>query len=223
MSELCRRAHGSDQDEPAQALSAVVALRSRLEALEREHVRAMLASGSSWKDVAAVLGITRQAAHRRFRDLPQRPRPSEAKTEVDRILVTGDARSLVQAARGEAEAQGSGRVGTEHLLLALAARAPEPVATALWDVGVDEAKLRTMLQPTVVDEGQPAESDDRFTRNAREVLEGALREAVERGEGYIGPEHLLLALLRNPSGGAAQTFESLGVKPRAVVAALSRN
>jgi hypothetical protein len=219
MSELCRRANGDEA--PGDALRAVVSLRNRLDELERRHVGALVSSGASWSEVAAALGISRQAAHRRFRDLPLERAPARAKTQVDRILVTGTARTMVQLAREEASTQGAPLVGTEHLLVALIRNAPESLARTLRSAGIDEDRLRTSLQPTVVDDGQPAQHDARFTRNAREVLEGALREAVDRGEGYIGAEHLLLALLRNPSGGAAQTFDALGVDPQVVFAGLS--
>lgn len=56
-----------------------------------------------------------------------------------------------------------------------------------------------------------------FTEYAREVLERSLGEAVERGDGFIGADHLFLALLRNPAGGAAQTIEALGVEPQAII------
>jgi ATP-dependent Clp protease ATP-binding subunit ClpA len=181
----------------------------------------MLGQGARWPEIGAALGISRQAAHRRFRDTTgTRPR-ARAKAEVDRILVTGEAQTMVQLARREAEAQGAPLVGTEHLLLAIVRNAPEPLSRVLSSSGIDEHNLRTNLQPTVVDDGVPAPRDSRFTRYARDVLEGALREAVERGEGFIGTEHLLLALLRNPSGGAARSLSSLGVDPQVAFASLS--
>jgi hypothetical protein len=217
-SELCRRSHGDGG--PRDALQAIAALRARLDELEREHVAAMVGGGSSWADVAGALGISRQAAHQRFRDLTvQRPPAEESSAEVRSVLVTGAARGTVRMAREEAAAQGSTAVGTEHLLLALTRSAPEPVARVLAEAGIDEHALRSCLQPTIVDgDGRPAGG---FTPHAREVLEGSLREAVERGEGFIAADHLLLALLRNPAGGAAQTLASLGVEPRAIFATLS--
>lgn len=217
MPELCRRAQGEIGS--ADALHAVTGLRARLNDLERRHVGEMLREGATWADIAATLGITRQAAHHRHRHTP-RPKPAEpaATAQVQRVLVTGAARGTVRLAREEAIALGGGAVGTEHLLLALARTAP--IAQALAKAGVDEHSLRTTLQPTIVGSGQPVKTDGGFTRHAREVLEGSLREAVERGEGYISASHLLFALLRNPSGGAAQTLEALGVEPSALLQSL---
>lgn len=230
MSELCHRAQG-DED-PADALQALTALRARLDDLERLHVVDMLQRGASWSEIAQTLGITRQAAHHRYRHLP-RPNSgttaspaspaSPASAEVQRILVTTTARGTVRLAREEAAAQGAEAVGTEHLLLALTLTAPEPVARVLADVGIDEHALRTTLQPTIVDAAGPSPpGGGGFTSYARQVLEGSLREAVERGEGFIGADHLLLALLRNPAGGAAQTLDALGVKPQAIFETLAK-
>jgi hypothetical protein len=220
LSELCRRVQGGD--DPVDALTAVTALRARLEELEREHVADMLASGATWTQVAAPLGITRQAAHHRHRDTPRRqPVTTDPSAEVQRVLVTGVARGTVRLARREAASLGASAVGTEHLLLALTCTAPEPVAQALRRAGIDEHTLRTTLQPTIVQESEKLRQKGGFTRHAREVLEGSLREAVERGDGYIGADHLLLALLRNPAGGAAQTFDALGVEPGEVFATLA--
>ena len=220
ISELCRRAQGENGS--ADALHAITALRVRLDALERRHVSDMLSHGATWADIAQTLGITRQAAHHRHRNVARPPAPAaDASAEVQRVLVTSIARGTVRLAREEATALGAGAVGTEHLLLALTQTAPQPVAHVLAQAGIDEHTLRMTLQPTIVEDGTPQSTDRGFTVHAREVLEGSLREAVERGEGFIGADHLLLALLRNPAGGAAQTLDALAVKPQAIFATLA--
>jgi ClpA/ClpB-like protein len=219
LSELCRRAHG--EEGPAEGLQAISGLRASLDELERQHVGDMLDHGATWAEVADAIGISRQAAHRRFRRPPRRRPTAPPSTEVQQILVTGVARETVRLAREEAAALGAPAVGTEHLLLALARSAPESVARALKSAGIDEEVLRASLQPTIIDDGDPSQAEGTFTRYAREVLERSLGEAVERGEGFIGPDHLLLALVRNPAGGAAQTLEALGVEPLTVLDALA--
>jgi hypothetical protein len=219
MSELCRRAQGDEG--PRDALSAIGALRSRLDELERGHVGGMLEDGATWTEVAGALGISRQAAHSRFRDMRRAPRTQRPSTKVERVLVTGAARGTVRLARREAERLGAPAVGTEHLLLALTHDPPEPIARALRGAGVDVDGLRAMIQPTIVDDGEPAAAKGGFTRYAREVLEGSLREAVERGDGFISADHLLLSLLRNPEGGATRTLDALGVDPNAIRSALA--
>ena len=136
------------------------------------------------------------------------------------MLVTGVARETVRLAREEATAMAAPAVGTEHLLLALCRNAEGPVAKALSGAGIEEATLRDCLQPTIVDDAGPPQVEGVFTRYAREVLEASLGEAIERGDGFIGADHLLLALLRNPAGGAAQTLEALGVDARELLKAV---
>lgn len=218
ISELCRRSHG--EGGPADALHAITALRARLDQLERRHVGELLGAGATWAQVAETLGITRQAAHSRYRHLPRRAAPSASSSEVKKVLVTGDARSVVRLARQEAAAAGAPAVGTEHLLLALTRTAGGRVARALTSVGINEDALRSCLHPTIVADGTLAAINGGFTRYAREVLEGSLREALTRGEGFIGTDHLLLALLRNPAGGAAQTLGALGIDAEVVFATL---
>ncbi|MEA2220996.1 MAG: ATP-dependent Clp protease ATP-binding subunit ClpC [Solirubrobacteraceae bacterium] len=220
LSELCRRSGGGNG--PADALHAITALRARLDELERRNVSAMLSQSATWADIARPLGITRQAAHHRHRNTVRATGPAvPASAEVQRVLVTSAARGTVRLARAEARALGSSAVGTEHLLLALTQTAPEPVAHVLAEAGIDEHALRSTLRPTIVDDGHLQSTEGGFTAHAREVLEGSLREAVERGEGFIAADHLLLALLRNPSGGAAQTLDALAVKPQAIFATLA--
>ena len=222
MSELCQRAQG--EKGPADALQALTALRSRLNDLERRHVGDMLGRGSTWADISQPLGISRQAAHHRHRHVaPAKAPAAAASAEVQRVLVTSIARGTVQLARQEATALGAHAVGTEHLLLALTCTCREPVARVLADAGIDEHALRSTLQPTLVDVEITSPADGGFTAHARQVLEGSLREAVERGEGYIGADHLLLALLRNPAGGAAQTLDALGVEPQAIFTTLANH
>ena len=96
----------------------------------------------------------------------------------------------------------------------------EPVARVLAAAGVDEQALRSRLHPTVIDGGEASVGRGGFTPYAREVLEGSLREAVDRGDGFIAADHLLLALLRNPIGGAARTLDALGVDVEAMIAEL---
>jgi hypothetical protein len=216
LSELCGRSQGDAG--PADGLRAVTALRARLDDLERRHVGDMLGAGATWAEIAATLGVTRQAAHHRHRSVP-RPRASEPapSAEVQRVLVTGAARGTVRLAREDATALGADAVGTEHLLLALTCSAVEPVARVLAEAGVDEATLRSRLHPTVIDGGETPGGRGGFTPYAREVLEGSLREAVDRGDGFIAADHLLLALLRNPVGGAARTLDALGVDVQAII------
>jgi Clp amino terminal domain, pathogenicity island component len=222
--------HAVRASEPAAALRAVTALREELVAFERLQVARMLDAGGSFGAIGQALGISRQAAHRRYRDLvgvelPD-PRPANGAPR-GRILVTSEARAAVNLAREEAAALGAGMVGSEHILLGIIRCDSARAATFLrTEVSLDRA--RASAQPTLVD-GQPrpappapvAPGPQGISAYARAVFEQSLREAVRRGDGYIGVEHLLLASLQDDNGGACRTLDALGVDPAAVREALA--
>ena len=113
---------------------------------------------------------------------------------------------------------GADLVGSEHLLLGVLRSGDHRAVRVLAELGITLDDARIAAQPTLVG-GQPQgepRGKDGISSYARSVLEQSLREAVARGEGYIGVEHLLLALLREDEGGAARTLHELGVDADAV-------
>ena len=102
---------------PETALRALAALRNELDALEPELVARALQAGASWSHIARALGISKQAAHRKFRYLSEEP--PESITVEPKILVTSEARKAIRLARQEAKALGQPVVCTEHILLGI--------------------------------------------------------------------------------------------------------
>lgn len=222
--------HALRAPEPAASLRAVTALREELVAFERLQVARMLDAGGSFGEVGQALGISRQAAHRRYRDLAgvalADPRPAPGAPR-GRILVTSEARAAVNLAREEAGALGAGTVGSEHLLLGIL-RCDEAWMVGVLRTEVSLDRARQCAQPTLVDGRPPpappapvAPGPQGISAYARAVFEQSLREAVRRGDGYIGVEHLLLASLGDPEGGACRTLDALGVDAAAVREALA--
>ena len=213
LGELLRRAVSSD--DPDDALRAITVLRGELDRLERDAVSCARVAGSSWSSIADALSITRQAAQKRHRGAT--PAANAAPAPMRTVLVTSPARMAVRLGRQEARAMGADLVGSEHLLLGILRSGDQRAVKVLEDLGVTLDDARAAAQPTLVG-GQPAEPPpkDGMSSYARSVLEQSLREAVARGEGYIGVEHLLLALLREEAGGAARTLHELGVDPEVV-------
>lgn len=209
--------HAAKAADPAAALRAIGALRAEADAVERAQVARMLERGRSFGEIARVLGISRQAAHRRYRDLPLGDgHPRAPATSAGRVLITSEARAAVDLARAEASALGAARVGSEHLLLGILRSGDQRAAGALTAAGVTLDRARAAVQPTLVD-GHPrpakvARGSRGISPYARGVLEQSLREAVTRGDGYVGVDHLLLAALADPSGGAGRTLAALGVE-----------
>ena len=218
--------HAVRAGQPAAALRAMTALREELDAFERLQVARALDAGQSFGDVARAIGISRQAAHRRYRDLAGVELPDgEGEPQADRrLVVTSEARAAVTLAREEASGMGAAAVGSEHILLGIIrCRAPS-TAAVLESGGITLADARRCAQPTFV-EGAPAAGmvaagsgpgPRGVSAYARAVFELALREATKRGDGYVGVDHLLLASLEDPNGGACRTLCELGLDPEQV-------
>ena len=134
-------------DDPETALRALTALRLELDAAEADLVRRALRGGASWSQVARSLGITKQAAHRKYRHLFEQPL-AEA-LAGSRILATTDARRSIQFAREEAERLGQPAIGTEHVLLGILRCHRSRAARALNALGVTLESARLCLQTTL--------------------------------------------------------------------------
>jgi ATP-dependent Clp protease ATP-binding subunit ClpA len=210
------------------ALRALSALRGELDQLEPELVARALQAGASWSHVARALGISKQAAHRKHRELADKLAVGPP-GGGPKILVTSEARRSIQFAREEARQLGQRSIGTEHILLGILRCRQSHAVKALEALGVTHQTAKACMQPTMP--GMPhgagpaaggSERDDGVSPHARRILEGSLREAVKRNEGYIGVEHLLLALLADSRNGAVQTLEALKTTPTKIRRQLER-
>lgn len=202
--------------DPETALRALTALRQELDATESEIVWRALQAGASWSQVARALGVTKQAAHRKYRHLFDRA--SGEGLDGPRVLVSPEARRSIQFAREEAKRLAQPAVGTEHILLGVLRCEGSCAVRALSAEGVTLEAARGCLQPTmpgVTPSAMSHPDGDRasVSAHARRILEGAKREAVRRGDASIGVEHLLLALLSDSRNGAVQTIEALRTTP----------
>ena len=124
---------------------------------------------------------------------------------------TDEARRVVVTAQEEARELGHDYIGTEHILLGLLRVTDGLAAQALQALGISlEAARREVRQ--IVGQGEVARlpSHIPFTSRAKKVLELSLREALQLGHNYIGTEHILLGLIREGEGVAAQVLVKLG-------------
>ena len=123
-------------------------------------------------------------------------------------------RSVLQKSRVESAGLHHEFVGTEHILLALLQETESIAVTALKAMSVDGAAVRTTLLE-VVKKGRAEITDHQelpYTSRAKKVLELAMTEARELGHNYVGTEHLLLGLIREEKGIAAQVLMDRGVE-----------
>ena len=124
---------------------------------------------------------------------------------------TDRARRVVVLAQEEARTLDHGYIGTEHLLLGLLREGDGVAARTLESLGVSREAARGQVEEIIGRGVDPPPSHIPFTPRAKKVLELSLREALALGHTYIGTEHLLLALLREGHGVAAQVLVRLGV------------
>ena len=123
---------------------------------------------------------------------------------------TDRARRVVVLAQEEARMLNHNYIGTEHILLGLIHEGEGVAAKALESLGISLEAVREQVEE-IIGQGQQAPSGHiPFTPRAKKVLELSLREALQLGHNYIGTEHILLGLIREGEGVAAQVLVKLG-------------
>ena len=123
---------------------------------------------------------------------------------------TDRARRVVVLAQEEARMLNHNYIGTEHILLGLIHEGEGVAAKSLESLGISLEAVRSQVEE-IIGQGQQAPSGHiPFTPRAKKVLELSLREALQLGHNYIGTEHILLGLIREGDGVAAQVLVKLG-------------
>jgi ATP-dependent Clp protease ATP-binding subunit ClpC len=124
---------------------------------------------------------------------------------------TDEARRVLALAQQEAGTLNHNRVGTEHLLLGLVQEREGIAAEALESLGISLDEVRQQVEKITgqVRDG-PTASHNLYTHRAKKALDLSLREALQLGHHHIGTEHILLGLLREGEGPAAQVLVELG-------------
>jgi ATP-dependent Clp protease ATP-binding subunit ClpA len=195
-------AEAADGPSPRAALRKVTELRRELDAFERKLVARALADGASYASIGRDLGLTRQAVHRRFRNVVGDELSLRVSPDVGRIL---------RYAREEAVAMQAERIGTTHVVLGVL-RAPDvPAAGVLLRAGATLGRARTQIGGMGT-RGRLFRRDD-DAADGRELLGAAAQEARARNHHRIEPEHLLACALQDQQGGASRTLRALGVDP----------
>ena len=124
---------------------------------------------------------------------------------------TDEARRVLALAQEEARTLNHNRIGTEHILLGLVQEREGIAAEALESLGISLDTIRPQVEKIT---GQvhdaPAASHNQYTLRAKKALDLSLREALQLGHHHIGTEHILLGLLRESEGPAAQVLAELG-------------
>lgn len=123
---------------------------------------------------------------------------------------TDRARRVVVLAQDEARNLNHNYIGTEHLLLGLITEGEGVAAKALDMMNIERDQVREAVIDIIGEGEKPVEGHIPFTPRAKRIFELSLREALQLGHNYIGTEHLLLGLLKEGEGVAAQVLTKLG-------------
>ncbi|MEU4827018.1 Clp protease N-terminal domain-containing protein [Actinomadura citrea] len=154
-------------------------------------------SGASWTEIGKSMGVSKQAAQKRFVPKGEKPDldPSQGFSRY-----TDRARKVVVASMSEARAAGNAEITPAHLVLALLT---EPEALAAKAILAQDVLLDTLRQAAAAalppDAGEVPELIP-FDQDAKKALELTFREALRLGHNYVGTEHILLALLEFEDG-----------------------
>ncbi|MFD3808270.1 Clp protease N-terminal domain-containing protein [Streptomyces sp. NPDC058619] len=198
--EAIKKVHTDTLEQLSGAVVAAEALGDVADHLIGHFVDQARRSGASWTDIGRSMGVTRQAAQKRF--VPKADKEGEAAIDPGQGFgrFTPRARNVVVTAQNEARAAGNTEIRTEHLVLGLLAEPEGLAAQALGAQGVAADDLRAAAVAAL----PPAEAEVPdlvpFDASAKKALELTFREALRLGHPYIGTEHVLLALLELENG-----------------------
>jgi hypothetical protein len=172
-------------------------------------------SGASWTDIGRSMGVTKQAAQKRF---VAKPGTSDLDASQGFSRFTQRARNVVMAAQNEARAAGSDTILTGHLILGLLSEPEAVAALVLRNQGIALDAVRAAVVATLPPAADTVPDLIPYSTDARKALELTFREALRLGHNYVGTEHVLLALLEHEAGSGP--LAELGVEKDQVEAAV---
>ena len=169
-------------------------------------------SGASWTEIGKSMGVTKQAAQKRF--VPKVDPGGDPSGAIERVYgrYTDRARHVVVEAQKAATENKSDSIDTVHLVLGLLSEPAALAAGAIIAQGVTLDAVRSAAEsrlPAPLDE---APNPVPFSASAKKALELTMREGLRLGHNYIGTEHLLLALLEQGEGAGYEVLTGLGVR-----------
>ncbi|MFE9344281.1 Clp protease N-terminal domain-containing protein [Streptomyces olivaceus] len=191
-----KKAHGEPLEQLQDAVIAGEHLGEVADHLIGHFVDQARRSGASWTDIGRSMGVTRQAAQKRF--VPKESADLDASQGFNRY--TPRARNAVMAAHHAAKTAGNAEGLPEHLVLGLITEREGLSAKAIADQGVTLDAIREAAASALPPAAAEVPELVPYGPAAKKVLELTFREALRLGHNYIGTEHLLLALLEHEHG-----------------------
>ena len=198
---------GSPLDRLAEASAVAERLSDMADHLVGHFVDQARRSGASWALVGGSIGVTRQAAQQRF-----------VVGETSLETFTNRATVVVLKAQNAAREGGHPAVTSAHLLIGLLAEWDGIAGQALEAAGVSRDDVARAVDETLPPTGEPSLAHVPTSPGLKKVLALSVREALRLGHGYVGTEHLLLALLESGDEPAAGLLVDRGVTKAGVEA-----
>ncbi|GHH83500.1 hypothetical protein GCM10018793_45750 [Streptomyces sulfonofaciens] len=220
--DAIKKVHTEALDQLSDAVLAAEHLGELADHLIGHFVDQARRSGASWTDIGKSMGVTRQAAQKRF--VPKDPKdPSELDPSQGFGRFTPRARNVVVTAQNEARNANNDRITSAHLVLGLLSEPEGLAAKAITAQGVTLDAVRQAATAALPPAAEQMPALVPFDAVARKALELTFREALRLGHNYIGTEHILLALLEGEDGDGMLSGLGVGkdAAERSVTAALA--
>jgi hypothetical protein len=171
--------------------------------------------GASWAEIGESLGVTKQAAQKRFvpKESPELSKPSTER-------YTQRSRRVIALARHHARF--SERIGTEHLLQGLLDDSAGLAAKTIAKLESGDGSTRIAVLNRLAKEPAQRPEKQPYSTHCKKALELAVREALRMGHMFIGTEHILLGVLLAEGGTAADVLHTTGVTHAAAAAHIEK-
>ncbi|KAB1945502.1 ATP-dependent Clp protease ATP-binding subunit [Micromonospora sp. ALFpr18c] len=215
--QAIKKAHTDALDQLTDAVLAADHLGEVADHLIGHFVDQARRSGASWTDIGRSMGVTKQAAQKRF--VPKATDAAALDPNAGFGRFTPRARNVVMASQEEARAAGQAEIGPEHLVLGLLAEPEGLAARVMTDRGATPEAVREAVGAALPPPADQVPDLIPYDARGKKALELTFREALRLGHNYIGTEHILLALLEQEDGTGVLT--DLGLSKETVEADLS--
>lgn len=204
--EAIKKVHPQPLDQLQDAVIAADHLGDVADHLIGHFVDQARRSGASWTEIGKSMGVTRQAAQKRF--VPKAENDLDPSQGFSRY--TPRARNVIMHAHDEAKAANNSEMAPGHLVLGLLGEPEGLAAKAITAQGVTPDAVRAAATAALPPASAEAPELVPYNTDAKKVLELTFREALRLGHNYVGTEHVLLALLEFENGDGV--LSGLGVR-----------
>jgi Clp amino terminal domain, pathogenicity island component len=216
--DAIKKVHSDALDQLSDAVIAADHLGDVADHLIGHFVDQARRSGASWSEIGRSMGVTKQAAQKRF--VPKDPgEPSDPDPGQGFGRFTVRAKNVVMAAQNDARAAGNDQIGPAHLVLGLLSEPEALAAKAIVAQGVSLEAVREAVTAVLPAAAGGVPGLIPYDAQAKKALELTFREALRLGHNYVGTEHILLALLELDNGSGVLT--GLGIDKATAEAAIT--